>query len=128
MGWVSVGIDHDTSVVRNTAGLTGAPGVASRRRTGLLVDVPSVSMNIAQPSPGARSTRSGHPHPPSTAVVDVPLASRGTPPSRHVPSGGSYLVGLAEDGAAACGGGVKSLGRGVAEIKRFYVAPVFTRP
>jgi GNAT superfamily N-acetyltransferase len=50
------------------------------------------------------------------------------------PPGGIYLVGFvllledepgAGDGAAACGGGVKSLGGGVAEIKRFYVAPAF---
>ena len=41
------------------------------------------------------------------------------------PPGGAFLVGFAESGEAACGGGVKSLGDGVAEIKRFYVAPAF---
>jgi len=41
------------------------------------------------------------------------------------PPGGAYLVGFAEDGQAACGGGVKALGDGTAEIKRFYVAPAF---
>ncbi|HEX3979377.1 MAG TPA: GNAT family N-acetyltransferase [Solirubrobacteraceae bacterium] len=39
--------------------------------------------------------------------------------------GGVYLVGFAEGGEAACGGGVKALGGGVAEIKRFYVVPAF---
>jgi GNAT superfamily N-acetyltransferase len=41
------------------------------------------------------------------------------------PPGGVYLVGFAESGEAACGGGVKSLGDGMAEIKRFYVVPAF---
>lgn len=41
------------------------------------------------------------------------------------PPGGAYLVGFADSGEPACGGGVKSLGDGVAEIKRFYVAPGF---
>ena len=38
--------------------------------------------------------------------------------------GGVYLVGFVE-GEPACGGGVKTLGDAVAEIKRFYVAPAF---
>src|SRR5262249_2386764 len=37
---------------------------------------------------------------------------------------GTYLVGFS-DGVAACGAGVKDLGDGIAEIKRFYVAPAF---
>ncbi len=41
------------------------------------------------------------------------------------PPGGAYLVGFDEEGEAACGGGVKALGAGVAEIKRFYVVPAF---
>ena len=32
---------------------------------------------------------------------------------------------VAADGEAACGGGIKALGDGLAEIKRFYVAPAF---
>ena len=35
------------------------------------------------------------------------------------------MVGFADTGEAACGGGVKALGDGAAEIKRFYVAPAF---
>ena len=47
-------------------------------------------------------------------------------PGDFSPPGGVYLVGFA-DGEPACGGGVKTLGDGVAEIKRFYVAPAFRR-
>jgi GNAT superfamily N-acetyltransferase len=39
--------------------------------------------------------------------------------------GGAYLIGFDESGEAACGGGIKDLGDGVAEIKRFYVVPAF---
>jgi GNAT superfamily N-acetyltransferase len=38
------------------------------------------------------------------------------------PSGGAFLVGR-EDGRPVAGGGLKRLGRGVAEIKRMYVMP-----
>lgn len=46
-------------------------------------------------------------------------------PADFSPPGGAYLVGFADGGHAACGGGVKSLGDGAAEIKRFYVVPAF---
>jgi GNAT superfamily N-acetyltransferase len=46
-------------------------------------------------------------------------------PADFSPPGGIYLVGFADGEQAACGGGVKDLGDGVAEIKRFYVAPAF---
>jgi GNAT superfamily N-acetyltransferase len=39
--------------------------------------------------------------------------------------GGAYLVGFDEGGQPACGGGVKALGAGVGEVKRFYVVPEF---
>jgi GNAT superfamily N-acetyltransferase len=54
-------------------------------------------------------------------------ALRGGPsaaPSDFSPPGGAYVVGFV-DGAPACGGGVKSLGDGNAELKRMYVAPEF---
>ena len=40
------------------------------------------------------------------------------------PPGGGYLVGF-EEGIPACGGGVKALGAGIAEVKRLYVVPRF---
>ena len=40
------------------------------------------------------------------------------------PPGGTYLVGFV-DGEPACGGGIKDLGDGIAELKRMYVAPAF---
>ncbi len=54
--------------------------------------------------------------------IDVP----GMPSGRAQdfgPPGGAFVVGFAEDGAAVCGGGVKRLEDGVAEIKRMYVVP-----
>ena len=46
-------------------------------------------------------------------------------PADFSPPSGAYLIGFAENGEAACGGGIKALGDGVAEIKRFYVVPAF---
>ncbi len=46
-------------------------------------------------------------------------------PEDFSPPAGAYLVGFGEGGEAACGGGVKALGDGIAEIKRFYVVPAF---
>ncbi len=46
-------------------------------------------------------------------------------PADFSPPGGAYLIGFAESGEAAFGGGIKALGDGVAEIKRFYVVPAF---
>jgi GNAT superfamily N-acetyltransferase len=43
-------------------------------------------------------------------------------PADFSPPAGVYLVGML-DGAPACGGGVKALGEGIAEIKRMYVIP-----
>jgi len=37
---------------------------------------------------------------------------------------GAYLVGFVE-GPPACGGGIKDLGDGIAELKRMYVAPAY---
>jgi GNAT superfamily N-acetyltransferase len=42
------------------------------------------------------------------------------------PPDGAYLVGYV-DGAAACGGGIRAIGDGVAEVKRMYVPPPFRR-
>jgi GNAT superfamily N-acetyltransferase len=47
-------------------------------------------------------------------------------PADFSPPGGVYLVGMLE-GAPACGGGVKALGEGIAEIKRMYVVPELRR-
>jgi GNAT superfamily N-acetyltransferase len=75
--------------------------------------------------------------PPASDLIDAILAEydvvagrslSGGPsatPADFSPPGGAYLVGFADGGEAACGGGVKSLGDGVAEIKRFYVVPAF---
>jgi GNAT superfamily N-acetyltransferase len=46
-----------------------------------------------------------------------------TPADFSLP-GGAYVVGFV-DGAAACGGGIKAWGDGIAEVKRMYVAPGF---
>src|SRR5688500_5533246 len=45
-------------------------------------------------------------------------------PRDFAPPGGAFLVGYLDD-AAACCGGVKDLGDGIAEIKRMYVVPEF---
>jgi GNAT superfamily N-acetyltransferase len=42
------------------------------------------------------------------------------------PPAGVYLVGSV-DGAVACGGGIREIGDGVAEVKRMYVVPSFRR-
>ena len=46
-------------------------------------------------------------------------------PADFSPPRGAYLVGFDDSGEAACGGGIKGLSDGVAEIKRFYVVPAF---
>jgi GNAT superfamily N-acetyltransferase len=75
--------------------------------------------------------------PPASDLIAAILAEYDVIAGRHLtggpsastadfsPPGGAFLVGIAEDGQAACGGGVKALGDGVAEIKRFYVTPAF---
>jgi GNAT superfamily N-acetyltransferase len=45
-------------------------------------------------------------------------------PEDFSPPGGAFVVGTVED-VPACGGGVKALGGGIAELKRMYVAPRF---
>jgi GNAT superfamily N-acetyltransferase len=64
------------------------------------------------------------------AEYDETFAFRGEGPSAtpadFSPPGGVYLVGML-DGAPACGGGVKALGEGIAEIKRMYVTPAHRR-
>lgn len=45
-------------------------------------------------------------------------------PSDFSPPGGAYVVGFVDD-VPACGGGIKDLGDGSAELKRMYVAPQF---
>jgi GNAT superfamily N-acetyltransferase len=66
------------------------------------------------------------------AMVDdlVPLYGRidrpGTPtagPEEFGPPGGAFVVGFDERDRPVCGGGIKRLAPGVAEIKRMYVAP-----
>jgi GNAT superfamily N-acetyltransferase len=54
------------------------------------------------------------------ALTGGPSATR----SDFSPPGGAFVVGFL-DGVPACGGGVKALGDGVAEIKRMYVVPEF---
>ena len=54
--------------------------------------------------------------------IDVPGAPSASP-AEFAPPGGAFLVGYDSDGRALCGGGVKRLGDGVAEIKRMYVVP-----
>jgi GNAT superfamily N-acetyltransferase len=75
--------------------------------------------------------------PPASDLIAALLAEYDIVAGRHLtggpsatatdfsPPGGAFLVGFAEGGEAACGGGVKALGAGIAEIKRFYVAPAF---
>jgi GNAT superfamily N-acetyltransferase len=75
--------------------------------------------------------------PPASELIAATLAEydetfgyRGEGPSAtpadFSPPGGVYLVGML-DGAPACGGGVKALGEGIAEIKRMYVTPEHRR-
>lgn len=45
-------------------------------------------------------------------------------PADFSPPGGAYVAGFI-DGVPACGGGIKALGDGAAEIKRMYVVPQF---
>ena len=47
-------------------------------------------------------------------------------PSDCSPPGGAYVVGFV-DGVPACGGGIKALGDGNAELKRIYVVPRFRK-
>ena len=54
--------------------------------------------------------------------IDVSQAPRADP-ADFSPPGGVFLVGRDRDGHPVCGGGVKRLDDGVAEIKRMYVAP-----
>jgi GNAT superfamily N-acetyltransferase len=75
--------------------------------------------------------------PPATGLIAAVLAEYDIAAGRHLtggpsapaadfsPPGGAFVVGFAENGEAACGGGVKALGDGAAEVKRFYVAPAF---
>ena len=75
-------------------------------------------------------------HPPASDLIAAVLAEydavagralSGGPsatPSDFSPPGGAYIVGFV-DGAPACGGGIKALGDGNAELKRMYVAPQF---
>jgi GNAT superfamily N-acetyltransferase len=53
--------------------------------------------------------------------IDAPGSPSATP-EEMAPPHGTFLVGF-EDGEPVCGGGVKRLDDGVAEIKRMYVAP-----
>lgn len=74
--------------------------------------------------------------PPASELIEAVLAEydavmgrrlRGGPsatPGELSPPGGAYLVGFVA-GEAACGGGIKELGHGVAELKRLYVVPQF---
>ncbi|HEX2085891.1 MAG TPA: GNAT family N-acetyltransferase [Solirubrobacteraceae bacterium] len=55
-----------------------------------------------------------------------PIDAPGMPtarPEEFAPPRGSFLVGYDEEGRAVCGGGVKRLEPGIAEIKRMYVVP-----
>jgi GNAT superfamily N-acetyltransferase len=75
--------------------------------------------------------------PPASDLIAAVLAEYNAVAGRHLtggpsatasdfsPRGGAFVVGFAETGEPACGGGLKALGDGVAEIKRFYVAPPF---
>jgi GNAT superfamily N-acetyltransferase len=75
-------------------------------------------------------------HPPASELIAALLAEydemagralRGGPsatPEDFSPPSGAYLVGFI-DHTAACGGGIKTLGDGVAELKRMYVIPAF---
>ena len=60
------------------------------------------------------------------ATLYGPIDGPGMPsatPADFAPPAGTFLVGFDETGAAVCGGGVKRLQDGAAEIKRMYVAP-----
>jgi GNAT superfamily N-acetyltransferase len=84
----------------------------------------------------ARFCRSDAALPPASDLIAAVLAEydsvagralRGGPtatPTDFSPPGGAYLVGFVDD-LPACGGGIKDLGDGVAELKRMYVAPAF---
>jgi GNAT superfamily N-acetyltransferase len=75
-------------------------------------------------------------HPPASDLLTAVLAEYDavagraltggltTTPSEFSPPAGAYLVGY-EDGVPACGGGIRALGAGIAEVKRMYVAPPF---
>ena len=52
-------------------------------------------------------------------VAGLPTAT----PADFAPPRGAFLVGFDDDGAPVCGGGVKRLDDGRAEIKRMYVVP-----
>ncbi|HEV3001583.1 MAG TPA: GNAT family N-acetyltransferase, partial [Solirubrobacteraceae bacterium] len=54
--------------------------------------------------------------------IDVPDMPSGRPED-FGPPGGAFVVGFDGGGRAVCGGGVKRLEDGVAEIKRMYVVP-----
>jgi GNAT superfamily N-acetyltransferase len=54
--------------------------------------------------------------------IDVPHAPSASP-ADFSPPRGTFLVGFDGDGTPLCGGGVKDLGDGAAEIKRMYVVP-----
>ncbi|MEA2305698.1 MAG: hypothetical protein QOH43_2978 [Solirubrobacteraceae bacterium] len=59
------------------------------------------------------------------AVAGRPLSGGpSATPADFSPPGGAFVVGTVDD-VPACGGGVKALGDGVAELKRMYVAPRF---
>ena len=58
--------------------------------------------------------------------IDVPGMPSATP-ADFAPPRGTFLVGFDGDGAPVCGGGVKPLGDGAAEIKRMYVVPAARR-
>jgi GNAT superfamily N-acetyltransferase len=74
--------------------------------------------------------------PPASELIEAVLAEfdatmgrrlRGGPsatPDELSPPAGAYVVGFAGD-QPACGGGIKDLGDGVAELKRMYVVPQF---
>jgi GNAT superfamily N-acetyltransferase len=54
--------------------------------------------------------------------IDVPGMPKAGPEELS-PPGGTFLLGHDDDGTVLCGGGVKDLGGGVAEIKRMFVVP-----
>jgi GNAT superfamily N-acetyltransferase len=72
--------------------------------------------------------------PPASELIEAVLAEFDATMGRHLrggPSatpdelsapGGAYLVGFVAD-EPVCGGGIKDLGDGIAELKRMYVAP-----
>lgn len=54
--------------------------------------------------------------------IDGPGSPTANPDEMWAPTG-TFLVGWGVDGTPVCGGGVKRIGDGTAEIKRMYVAP-----